>query len=139
MKPFAFFEHTADIEFCAYGTTLEELFCNCARALAVSMQKDRVKKKEIENISLRAKNKEQLLYKFLEEFLFLFDAEQFLLREVGKLTIRKKGKELLLSCNAYGDNASSYPNTLHLKSPTYHRMLIEQQNGSWTARVVLDV
>ena len=78
MKKFEVLEHTADAKFRAYGKNFEEAFMNAAYALASLMYDVKmIAAKKIEKIEVHGNDKEQLLYNFLEEILFLQDAKQF--------------------------------------------------------------
>jgi len=88
---YRFLNHTADAKFQAYGHSLEEAFQNAAEATANLMWstkkvKPRIKKK----INITGKDREQLLVMFLEEILFLLDSDDFLVRSVKDLSIRKE-------------------------------------------------
>ena len=69
---YKFIEHTADIEFDAFGKNLEEVFSNCAFAFVESICKEKIKGKVKKNFEVEGKDLENLLYNFLEEFLVFF-------------------------------------------------------------------
>ena len=73
---YKFLKHTADVKFQAYGKTLEESFANAALAM-FSVMTDVKKIKPIikKEFNMKGIDQKQLLYKFLEEFLFLMDAK----------------------------------------------------------------
>ncbi|MEK6820605.1 MAG: archease, partial [Nanoarchaeota archaeon] len=75
---FKFLEHTADMKFQAFGKSLEEAFVNSALAMKEAISgKIRVKSRIKKKIMVKGKDKESLLYNFLEEILFLLDSEGF--------------------------------------------------------------
>lgn len=133
---YLFLEHTADVEFQAFGKSLNEVFENAALALFSAMYKGKVAKKVKKKIKIDGGNKESLLYNFLEELLFLLDSENFFLSDV-KVKIDKNGNSL--EAMIYGDNASNYEISLQVKAITYHDMLIESKDKKWIAQVVVDV
>lgn len=72
MKKFEVIEHTADMGIKAYGKDLSELFTNAAYGMAsLITDLDKVNPKHIENITLKAENKEELLVSWLNEIIYL--------------------------------------------------------------------
>jgi SHS2 domain-containing protein len=103
--PYKYLSHTADIKFQAFGETLEKAFESAALALKeVISGKINVKGKITKKINVEGNDRESLLYNFLEEILFLLDAEDFLLSKVKNIKIRQNELEAEL----LGDNASNY-------------------------------
>ncbi|MBU2052871.1 MAG: archease [Nanoarchaeota archaeon] len=138
MKKFKFLEHTADVKFQAFGKSLEEAFGNSAIALKQIMtkgiEKD-VKGKISKKIKITGDDLEGLLYNFLEEFLYLLDAENFLLSEIDCIKIKNNKLEAELS----GDKARNYKFTNDVKAVTYNEMFVKHAKGKWIVQVVLDV
>jgi len=137
---YKFLEHTADVKFQAFGKSLEEAFENSAYALKEAISgkikiKSRIKKK----IKVEGKDSENLLYNFLEEILFLLDAENFLLDKVKKIKIsgRKLEAELV------GDKAENYRFSNEVKAITYNEMFVKKIKGKgkdkFIIQAVLDV
>lgn len=136
LKRFIFLEHTADIKFQAFGKNIEEVFENSALALKESIYENiKVKKKIKKKIIVNAKDNEGLLYRFLEEFLYLLDAEDFLFSNVAKIKIKNNK----LTAKISGDKASNYKFTNNVKAITYNEMFVKEQDGKWIAQVVIDV
>ena len=141
MKKFIFLEHTADIKFQAFGKSLDEVFKNCALATAKSMFPEKVKKKIVKKINVNGNDKESLLYNFLDEIVYLFDADNFLLSDIKSLKIIDFGKKLELFAEIIGDNSRSYKIKEHIKSVTYSEMFVKYdfKNKKWAVQVVVDV
>ena len=137
MKRFEFLEHTADIKFRAFGKTLGEVFENSALAIANIMYKERVKGKKKLKIKVKGKDPENLLYNFLEEFLFLFDSKNFLLSDVKSIKINEKN--LTAEAEVVGDDSKNYSGLDHIKAITYNEMFIKKDKNKYTAQVVVDV
>src|SRR4030043_791094 len=90
-KKYKFLEHTADVKFLASGKTPEKLFINSALALKESMcGKIKVGGKIKKSIKIKRKDFEALLYGFLEEILFMLDAENFLISRISSIKISNK-------------------------------------------------
>ena len=134
---YKFLEHTADVKFRAYGETLEKAFVNSSEALVHSICQDEIKKSKIKKISIKGKNLENLLYNFLEELIYLFDSEQFILAKIKSLKLNEK--ELILNAELEGENAKNYEIYSHIKAVTYNEMFIKKEKGFWVCQVVLDV
>ena len=140
---YKFLEHTADIKFQAFGKTIEKAFENSAYALLeVITKKIKIKPIIKKKISVKGKDKEALLYNFLEEFLFLLDANNFILSRINKIKVNEnKNKEYELNAEIAGDNASNYNFTNNVKAITYNEMFVreENKNKEWVCQVVVDV
>ncbi len=138
MEEFKFFEHTADLKFQAYGKSLKEVFENSARALIHAIY-SKAKKPKKKIILAHGKDLENLMYNFLEEFLFLLDAKEFVCADLKILKFDENKKTI--KAEVYGDSVGNYQNkgVDHIKAITYNSMFIKKQKTKWTAQVVLDV
>lgn len=135
MKKFEFLEHTGDIKFRVYGKTLNEIFENSALAISKIISEDRkVIQKKKRKISISGKDSEALLYSFIEELIYLLDAENFI---VAKAKVNIKGNRL--SAVLYGDNVKNYKNLDQIKSATYAEMYVKKIKNGWEAQAVVDV
>ncbi len=139
---FKFLEHTADVKFQAFGKSLEEAFENAALALQEVMTKgikvkEKIKKKI--TMAVEGSGKEGLLYSFLEEFLFLLDAKDFLLSKIKKIKIEEEVGRYELEAEVMGDKASNYKFTNDVKAVTYNSMFVKREGKAYICQVVLDV
>jgi SHS2 domain-containing protein len=136
---FKFLKHTADVKFQAFGNTLEEVFENSSLALVKIISDDKIDKRIKKKIEVKGKDYESSLYNFLEEFLFLFDSEKFILSNIEKLEIREKSGTYFINCECFGDNAENYEISEHIKAVTYNEMFVKKKENRWIVQVVLDV
>ncbi len=152
---YKFIPHTADIQFQAYGNSLEECFENCGYALLHVMCKQKVKHIIKKKMVVKGKDRKSLLYNLLEEILYFFEVGGFLISEIKNLrilgTIAKETKvkdtkrfyNLELTCEIYGDNVRNYNIDLQVKAVTYHDMFIKEETSEkgkrFSAQVVVDV
>jgi len=148
-----FLPHTADIKFQASGPTLEKAFEESAKAMFQSMCKDKIAKKIKKQISVKGTDKENLLYNFLEELLFLLDTEGFFLSKTKVKISKAKGSDnntkdstkgggagtFSLTADLHGDDVSKYPANLDVKAITYNQMFVKKQGDKFICQVVLDV
>ncbi len=140
MERYRILPHTADGKFQAFGRTLEEAFGNAALAMASLMWDwERVEARTAVPVRVAARDREQLLVKFLGESLYLLDTRRFLLASVDDLTIRMTGEGLTLEAVLRGDTLSDrYEIHGDVKAVTYHDMRIEEGDGV-TLQVVVDM
>ncbi|MCK4555555.1 MAG: archease [Candidatus Aenigmarchaeota archaeon] len=141
MKQYEYFPHTADMRFRSYGRTLEEAFANAALAMFnIMIETEKVSPRLEKKISVRAKEKESLLFDFLGKFLFFLDSENFVLNKVVGIKIGKKEDDYFLEAVALGDELSEkYETKTQVKAITYNEMQIMQENGIWVINAVVDV
>lgn len=142
MPPYKFLPHTADIKFQAQGQTLEQVFINSAKALTNIITKQKIKPKIRKKIKVKGRDRESLLYNFLEEFLYLVDSKKFLVGKIDKIKIKKE-KEYELEADILGDDVGNYETETHVKAITYNHMFVKQQRINnkpvFIAQVVVDV
>ena len=140
MKKYEYFEHTADAKFKAYGKNLEDVFCNSALAVFdIMVDTNVVKPKRKKEIILSCKNKESLLFDFLDELLFFLDTENFVLHKVENLKIIRKKGVYELRAIALGDKISNkYEVSGIVKAITYNEMEIAKKDGVWVITAVVD-
>lgn len=136
---YKFLSHTADIKIEVREKSLEKAFATSALALKEAIAgKIKIKSKIKKEISIKSENKESLLYDFLEQFLYLIDAKNFVLSKIPLLTIKKDKNKLSLKTKVIGDNSLNYKFTNEVKAITYNEMLIKEEDKT-IIQFVLDV
>lgn len=134
--PYRFLEHTADVKFRATGDNLNEMFTSAAEALNETIRGDiKILEQEEKTFEAEGKDIEGLLHDFLEEFLFLLDAENFLISKIKSVEIN----ETKLKCTVVGDSAENYKFTNDVKAITYNDIFVREENGKFECQIVLDV
>jgi len=138
---FKFLEHTADIKFQAFGKNIEEVFKNSALALKESISEDKIKEKIKKKIfaDVEGRGIEGALQGFLEEFLFLFETEGFLLSRILEIKVEEKQGAYFITCKMTGDKAKNYEITNHVKAVTFNEIFVRKEKGKWVGQIVLDV
>ncbi|MDP4039475.1 MAG: archease [Candidatus Pacearchaeota archaeon] len=135
MKKYEFLEHSSEIKFRIFGKTISKIFENTSLAISEILSgAEKVEDKAKKKIELEGKDNESLLYDFIDELIYLLDAEHFLVSK-AKVEV-KEGK---LNAIIYGDDALRYPKLDYIKAATYSEMYIREKNGNWEAQVVVDV
>ncbi|MDW5562249.1 MAG: archease [Methanomassiliicoccus sp.] len=128
-------EHTADVMIRAYGATLEECFQNAAygmmdQILDVSAVDPKVK----ETFSVEGGSREDLVYNFLSEVLFIFDAKKLALSAFQVILMDGR-----LECRAGGErfDRDKHSPKQEIKAVTYHMLQVNEREPSIT--VLFDV
>ncbi|KAK1120370.1 hypothetical protein K0M31_012351 [Melipona bicolor] len=84
---YEYLDHTADVQLHAWGDTLEEAFEQCAVAMFGYMTDlERVQMTQLHHIEAEGHDLESLLFHFLDELLFMFSAEPFIVAKKVKIT-----------------------------------------------------
>lgn len=135
---YEFLENTADVKFRAKGGTIEEMFISSAEALNEVIRGDiKILAQKDKTFEIKGKDIESLLHDFLEEFIYLLDAEKFLYSEFKELKIDEEN--LTLKATISGDMEENYKFTNDVKAVTYNEMVVKKVEGKYLCEVVLDV
>lgn len=131
----------ADVAFAARGTSLAELFAAAALATTgVMVDLEDIHPATSKQMTIRADNRQDLLYQWLSELLYVKDVDHLVFREFS-IEIVERSEESVLECTATGERIDSARHRLgqDVKAVTYHLFEIQEVNGEYTARVVLDI
>lgn len=133
---------TADIAFEATGSDLGELFRDAADATTNVMidNIEAIEPRETRQIELSNEKIDMLLFDFLQELIFLKDAERLLLR-IRELQIGEKDETFFVKATGAGEtlDAERHHQRADVKAVTLHDFSVERTDGSWKARVLLDI
>jgi len=142
---YKFFDKTADAKFQAFGNTLEETFKNAEEAMiGIMYDIDEVSNPDYDEmhreIIVEGANLEALLYNFLEETIFLMNAE-FFVGVVTKIQIIHKEDIYKLKAILYGTQALNLESHGEIKAVTYNEMYVkfDEKLQKYTAQVVVDL
>lgn len=142
MEKFEWVEHTADVGFRSFGETLEEAFENAAIALTeIYTNFDRVEQKYSMKVEIKSEDKEALLYDWLDELIYLHDADGFVLGGLEVKKISKDNEVYLLEAVLSGEDYSSekHGQKTGVKAMTYHMMDIKKEDDKWILQAVVDI
>lgn len=137
-----FLDHPSDVYVEVEADSLEEAYALSGVALyQVMTDVETIEKRESINVEVSGYDLYSLLYNWLEELLYLFDAKGFLGSEVKVDNIGKAGDEFKLKAVVVGEkyDPSKHPSKTGVKAVTYHLMEIEQLEGRCRVRFVLDI
>ncbi|MCL5412126.1 MAG: archease [Candidatus Marsarchaeota archaeon] len=142
---YRYFRHTADVEFRAYGDTLEEAFSNAALALFNTIADIRRVKRQgtgdIRATVLASSNSvEDLLWRTLQNALSIGDADGLFFYAVDSLEIKTMADgSYRLRARLVGKTAAADTGRLDVKGVSKYDMHISKFQGGLAASAVLDV
>uniref|UniRef100_A0A1Y1MHT1 Archease domain-containing protein n=1 Tax=Photinus pyralis TaxID=7054 RepID=A0A1Y1MHT1_PHOPY len=142
---YEYLDHTADVQLHAWGDTLKEAFEQCGMAMFGYMTTlSTVEIRDVHTIEASGHDLESLLFHFLDELLFLFSCDPFLI--CSKLVItefKTEGEELSVSCKCYGEEFTlgKHPQGTEVKAITYSAMQIvaEPERNEYEVFVIIDI
>ncbi|MGC8652144.1 MAG: archease [Candidatus Micrarchaeia archaeon] len=144
MLRYRFVNHTADIEFIAYGKDLNEVFRNALLALFDTIayrSKLYSAKSESTTISISAEgtDKESLLWGTLQKALSVCDARGVFAYDVSTLIIRNRVAKLQLRTKLIARDKCQKCAKFDVKGVSKYDMIIERGANVLKAQVVVDV
>lgn len=135
---FEFLEHMADIKIRIHAQTLQKVFELTVEAVAkYSSGEQKVQAVKGKVIDVKGEDIPSLLYHFIDDLLYLIDAEHFI---PAKADVTLRGNNL--HAELFGDDTTKYE-LEHIKAATYADMQIGKvkrgKQEYWEAVFVLDV
>lgn len=128
-------EHTADAMVEVHGKTLDDRFANAAYALFDQMTDiTKVKPTGELKIVLEAETREQLLVDFLQELLFVNDAEDLVFSE---FEVKTDGRRLDAVVKGEKFDEKKHTKRSVVKGVTYHKLEFNDKEGTLT--ILFDV
>jgi SHS2 domain-containing protein len=132
------FEHTADLGLRIRAADLDTLFVEAAQALFGAVVEDLTTVRPLQQIDVRLEGAEvdYLLFDWLRELLYHFDAEHLLF---GKFSARVT--DTGLTASAWGEPLDRARHNLEheVKAITYHGLRVEKVGNQWEAEVIVDI
>ncbi|KAL0281043.1 UNVERIFIED_CONTAM: hypothetical protein PYX00_002158 [Menopon gallinae] len=138
---YEYLDHTADVQLHAWGDSLEEAFEQCAVAMfGYITELDTVEITEDEEIEAVGEDLLSLLFHFLDEFLYLFCAEPYLVAKKVKITEFNR-QELRIRAKGYGEpfQIGKHPQGADIKAITYSNMQVYDNEGQHEVFVIVDI
>jgi SHS2 domain-containing protein len=131
-------EHPADLGIEAYGKNLKQAFEQSAIALmSIILDSSNIENAESRSVVIFGSDYEQLLVKWLNEILYLYDGEDFVpgMFKIKKLTLNKV--EAVVSGEKF--DISKHPTRMDVKAITYHQISVSENESGATVQVFLDI
>ncbi|MFO8102179.1 MAG: archease [Dehalococcoidia bacterium] len=138
MPEFEIIDHTADVGLLAYGSTRKEVFINAAAGM-VSLITDPEKVNPVcqREIALDADDYEDLLVVWLNELLYLFDAENLIFSRFEITSLNHDS----LSAIVQGEkiDLARHEIKTQVKAATYHQIKLNSEEEGFSARIIFDI
>jgi SHS2 domain-containing protein len=132
------FEHTADLGLRIRSADLNTLFTEAAQALfsALVENLDTVAPQRRLDVTIAGDDREYLLFDWLKELLYRFDAEHLLFSRF-EVQVTDTG----LQGSAWGEPLDRDRHELahEVKAITYHGLRVEPTPDGWLAEVIVDI
>jgi SHS2 domain-containing protein len=132
------FDHTADLGLRIRSADLNALFAEAGQALFATLVEDldTVAPVRKVDIAVAGDDREFLLFDWLKELLYRFDAEHLLLSRF-EVKIDADG----LRGSAWGEPLDPARHELshEVKAITYHGLRVEPDSDGWLAEVIVDI
>ncbi|HVX15371.1 MAG TPA: archease [Pirellulales bacterium] len=132
------FEHTADLGLRVEAADLETLFADAARGLTSMIVANLDEVRPVREVPLRlaGNRRDDLLFDWLSEILYLFESERLLL---GDFTARFTSDGLEGTARGEPLDESRHALEHEVKAITYHGLKVEQTPAGWLAEVIVDI
>jgi SHS2 domain-containing protein len=137
-KTFEIIDHTADVGIIAYGADMKQLFSNAALALfSLITEPGSINEKLQRQVEIISEDKDSLLVEWLNELIYLFDAEHVLFRRFDIESLINN--QLRATC--YGEDFDPLKHKIKtgVKAATYHMLKINRDNSGYEAQIIFDV
>lgn len=128
-------EHAGDLKIKVYGNSFSELLENSGRALSDIVLPDSGDMNETRKIFIEGSTKEQILVRFLNELIYLIQSDFLIFR---KFKIEDVDNGVNALCMGSKIKSSDQPD-YDMKGATYHELKIENNDGKYTAQIVIDI
>jgi SHS2 domain-containing protein len=137
-RTFSMASHTADVAADVYGSNVPDLLVNAAHALNfIVFAKADIRPTTERTVRLQSVDNDTLLIDWLNELIYMLDAEQTIFGEFRVLHHSSGSAEML--CRGETINPVRHRQTREVKAATYHGVHIETDEQGYTARVIFDV
>ena len=136
-KDFEILDHTADVGIIAYGNDMNQAFSNAAKGLfSLITELDNINEVLYRDIELVAPGRESLLVEWLNELIYLFDAENIIFRRFDIVEL----DDTRLKARSYGEKVDNSKHKLKtgVKAATYHMLKVDKTDGC-KVQVLLDI
>ncbi|CAG5115629.1 unnamed protein product [Candidula unifasciata] len=144
---YEYLDHTADVHLHAvlddfWGSDLKESFEQVATAMFnyMTTDYDRVEMKFVFEIEVSGDDILSLLYRFLDEFLFVFSTEPFFIPRVIKIT-EFDLETFKIKAQGFGESfdTAKHPQGTEVKAITYSNMQVHQDLDTHNIFVIIDI
>ncbi len=139
--PYEILEHEADAGVRGIGDTLEEAFCEAARAMfSLMVDLEAVRPERAVPVRVEAETVEMLFVSWLGELLTLRDLEGMVFSRF-EAEISRAGERWILRGTAYGEplDPARHKPAVEVKAATYYGVRVGKDDGRYIAQCVVDL
>jgi len=136
-RDFEIVDHTADVGIIAYGIDMSQAFVNAARALfSLITELNDIQEVLHRDIELTAPDEESLQVEWLNELIYLFDAENIIFKRFDITQLNNTQ----LKARSYGEKVDNSKHKLKIgvKAATYHMLKVDKDDGC-KVQVLFDI
>ncbi len=138
MGSYEYFDHAADVGIRILGDSLPDLFLAGAQALMEWIGPPPVTSDSLtESVRIDAEALDELLVRWLQEVLFIFQQRHAYVTGAEKIDIRDCRLSAVLTAMAWGEAEAE--NYQEIKAVTYHRLELGRDGTDWRANIILDL
>jgi len=132
---------TADAAFRAYGDDLAGMFASAAAALfATIVELDSIQQQAGVKVEIVADDREQLLFKWLAELVYLKDTRREVYSEFEvEVTLLEDGYRLSATIKGESFDPERHQARVDVKAVTYHQLEVKETDSGYEGFVILDL
>ncbi len=128
-------EHSSDLKIQVEGKDFYELLKNAAFAVGNLVLPNNNETEEVRELEIHADSEEQLLVKFLNELIYLIQAEYIVCKDFDIKKIDKGIKAICKGKRISPEDDLEYD----LKGVTYHELEIKKTQNGYLAQFLIDI
>jgi len=139
---YEYLDHTADIQFHAWGKDLTEAFEQviiCMFGYITELDKLDVDDEKTQSFEISGHDMESLLYNYMDEFLYRFNTDLIACKDVR---IKEFDREnFKITVDGFGEkfNLKKHPQGTEIKAITYSNLQIHEKDGRADVYVIVDI
>ena len=133
-------EHATDAVVEITASTLEDAFIKAGESVVdIMLDASKIDEKKTKKTSVSGKDLEYLLFNWLEDIIFQVITESFAIKRFD--IVITKDKEYRINANLYGErlDLQKHQFRIEIKAPTFHQMVINNNNNIFTMKYLLDL
>ncbi|KAL0221707.1 hypothetical protein RCL1_001561 [Eukaryota sp. TZLM3-RCL] len=145
MSGYEYLDHPADIQFHSWGPTVEQAFeqiCLAMMNYSVDLASVDIDPSCDQEFEVDGVDSENLLFRYLDEFLFRFQSEHFIAKEIKIIEMKMTDEDnFYIKGNAKGEKLDfgKHDRGADIKAITYSAMRIEKIDDQHHVYVVVDI
>ncbi len=132
------FDTTGDVGLDIYGRELKDIFEQAAYGLfSLITNTENIDINITKNVEVKGDSLEELLVKWLNELIFIFDTEGFIAKKITINNLTNTSISATLEGETF--NEKKHSRGVLIKAATYHKLIIKRNKHDYTAKVLFDI